>query len=143
MRDVCSYKCPPLYIARNSLIQLSELEQRTVKTLAQGLTRQRKTRTRVLLVESHCALRSNFWVSVTVHRIICTICLSMESRIQDETRCTLSLSVIFASRAYVTLTLVGRIMHRRRHIAIIVYSNIIIIVTSFAPISSKIKLSGA
>ena len=36
MREGCSYIYPPLYIARYSCIQLSELEQCTVKKLARG-----------------------------------------------------------------------------------------------------------
>ena len=37
MREGCSYTYPPLSIARYSFIQLSELEQFRVKTLAQGV----------------------------------------------------------------------------------------------------------
>ena len=36
MREGCSYTYPPLSIARNSFIQLSELEQCRVKKFAQG-----------------------------------------------------------------------------------------------------------
>ena len=36
MREGCSYTYPPLSIARYSFIQLSELEQCTVKKRAQG-----------------------------------------------------------------------------------------------------------
>ena len=36
MRDGCLYTYPPLSIGRYSFIQLSELEQRRVKKLAEG-----------------------------------------------------------------------------------------------------------
>ena len=36
MREGCSYTCPPLSIALSSFIQLSELEQCSVKNLVQG-----------------------------------------------------------------------------------------------------------
>ena len=44
------HKYPPMFLARYSFVQLSELEQ--CKKLAQGLTQQHRIRTRVLLVES-------------------------------------------------------------------------------------------
>ena len=52
MREGCSYTYPLLSIPRYSFIQLSELEQCRVKKHAQGLTRQHRIRTRVILVKS-------------------------------------------------------------------------------------------
>ena len=52
MREGCSYTHPPLSIARYSFIQLSELKQCRVKTLAQGFNTAAMIRTRVLVVES-------------------------------------------------------------------------------------------
>ena len=50
----CSYSntYPPLSITRYSFIQLSELEQRRVKTFTLGLILQHRIRSRVVLVKS-------------------------------------------------------------------------------------------
>ena len=52
MRECCSYKYPPLSIARYSFIQLSEQEQCRVKNLPKVLPPQHRIQTRVLEVES-------------------------------------------------------------------------------------------
>ena len=52
LQSISVHKYPPMSIARYSFIQLSELEQRKVKTLAQGLTWEHRIHTRILLVES-------------------------------------------------------------------------------------------
>ena len=52
MHECCSYTYPSLSIARNSFIQLSELEQCRVNKLPKVLTPQHRIRTRVLVVES-------------------------------------------------------------------------------------------
>ena len=63
MREGYSYTYPPLSRARYSFIQLSELEQRRVKKLAQGFNTAARIRIRVLVVREcealslgHCAL---------------------------------------------------------------------------------------
>ena len=110
--------------ARCLLIQISatvysqEFIDTAVKTLAQSLTSQCKTRTRVLLVEN-----PKLYPRVTTLKYLgmCHHLFIYKVTHPRWTRGTLS--VTFASRAYATLTLVGRTMHRRRHITIIVYSN--------------------
>ena len=51
MRIAFIHKYPTLCIARYSFIQLSELEQYRLKTIAHGLKPQHRNRTRDLLVE--------------------------------------------------------------------------------------------
>ena len=63
MRERCSYTYPPLSAASYSFIQLSELEQCRVKTLAQGFTTTAqdsnpgsRSQESEALPRSHCAL---------------------------------------------------------------------------------------
>ena len=60
MREGCSYTYPPLSIARYSCIQLCELEQCRVKTLAQGQDSNPGSRSQEseALPLSHCSLPS-------------------------------------------------------------------------------------
>ena len=82
MRKGCSYTYPPLSIARNYFIQLSELEQGRVKKLAQGFNTAAqdsnpgsRSQESEALPLSHCAqqksrLTFTFWVKLPLRIVI-------------------------------------------------------------------------
>ena len=88
MREGCAYTYPPLPTARYSFIQLSELEQRRVKQLAQGFNTAAQdsnpgylsSRQSEALPLSHCALR--FTEFSWNYLVICDICVPRSRRVR-------------------------------------------------------------